>query len=173
MSDASLPSEEMSESEEFEAAYHSYASPIYRFLFWRTHDAALSEDLTSSVFEKAWRSRKSFQGGSQRAWLYRIAHNVLIDHWRKQQSVPNDDVEKLQEAPTVDDASTQLDRVLLVQRLQQAVHKLPDPMKQVVYLRFIEGLSARQVGQRLGLSENNVRIIQYRALRKLRGYLDE
>lgn len=166
--------EEMMESaEEFEAAYEAHAAPIYRFLYWRTRDAALSEDLTSSVFEKAWRSRSSFHGGSRRAWLQRIARNLLIDHWRRQKPLYSDDIESLPEAETTPDASADVDRALMITRLRQAVDELPPRMRQVVQLRFIEGMSARQTGRRLEISENNVRIIQYRALKKLRVIIDE
>lgn len=174
MADDSLEREEMMESaDEFEAAYQAHATPIYKFLYWRTRDAALSDDLTSSVFEKAWRHRSSFRGGSQRAWLQRIARNLLIDHWRRQKEVYSSDVENLAEPEPSVDINTKLDQALLIERLEEAMATLPDETRQIIHFRFVEGLSARQVGQKLKLSENNVRIIQYRALRKLRSYLSE
>jgi RNA polymerase sigma-70 factor, ECF subfamily len=173
MSGDTLSNEEMDEAEDFTVAYQSHATPIYRFLYWRTGDHSLAEDLTSTVFERAWRTRRSFHGGSQRAWLQRIARNVLIDHWRKRQAIPSDDIEHLREAATITDSSAQLDQAMLVERLQQALAKLPSEMQQVVRLRFMAGLSAKRVGHILQLSEGNVRIIQYRALRKLRKYLDD
>ena len=169
-----LDSEEMMQTaDEFGATYETHATPIYKFFYWRTRDAALAEDLTSSVFEKAWRSRANFHGGSRRAWLQRIARNLLIDHWRKHKDIYSEDVESLSEAEPTADTSARLDRAIEIEHLQVAVTRLSETMREVVRLRFIEGLSARQVGQRLQLTENNVRIIQYRALRQLRKYLDE
>jgi RNA polymerase sigma-70 factor, ECF subfamily len=169
----SLHTEEMLESpDDFTAAYESHARPIYRFLYWRTRDAALSEDLTSGVFEKAWRSRRSFKGGSVQAWLYRIARNLLTDHWRRKQDVLSDNIDAFPEAAVEDTAGLEMDRSLAVRQLQQALAVLPREMRSVVQLRFIERLPAKQVARRLGLSESNVRVIQYRALRKLRSSLE-
>src|ERR1700691_2298571 len=97
MDDEPLENEEMIDSSDnFEAVYESHARSIYKFLFWRTKDAQLSEDLTSSTFEKAWTSRDGFHGGSVKAWLYRIARNTLIDYWRKKQPLYIDDTDTLQ-----------------------------------------------------------------------------
>jgi RNA polymerase sigma-70 factor, ECF subfamily len=167
-----LPTSEMtSGSDDFEAIYESHAPSIYRFMFWRTKDETLAEDLTSNVFEKAWRTRKSFTGGSAKAWLFRIARTTLIDHWRKNKELP-DDGSIISEAVSDElDLGESLDRKLAAARLQKAVARLPKDMRSVVQLRFIEGLSVREVARMLELSEANVRVIQYRALQKLRKYL--
>lgn len=171
MDDEPLDTKEMLESgDNFESAYKSYAQSIYKFLFWRTKDTHLSEDLTSKTFEKAWVSRKSFHGGSEQAWLYRIARNVLIDHWRKKKDLLTEDMDSVQEDSRPSTAEL-LDKKLQLQALQKALHKLPDDMHAVVSMRFIEGMSCKQVAKELHLGESNVRVIQYRALKKLKGYL--
>ena len=149
--------------------YETYAGPIYKFFYWRTQNRALAEDLTSGVFEKAWRSRRSFTTGSVRAWLYRIARNLMIDHWRGRQAV------MLGETEVVDDRdmAVAVDQALLAEQLHQALERLPVEMRLVINLRFIESMPVRRVAQLTGLSESNVRVIQYRALKKLRSYLDE
>src|ERR1700722_7153722 len=87
-----LDTSEMADANEgFEGIYKSNADLIYRFMFWRTKDKMTAEDSTSNVFEKAWRMRGSFKGGSATAWLHRIAHNTLIDHWRKRKDATIDD----------------------------------------------------------------------------------
>lgn len=167
MSKKPLSTNAMLESEDdFTEAYESYGQGIFRFLFWRTKDTELSEDLTSSVFEKAWRSRQHFQGGSVRAWLYKIARNTLTDHWRMKRAVQVEDMDLMGEVN--DNTADSLDLELELQQMQRAIGKLPKSMQEVVQLRFIEGLSAREVGDRLGINEGNVRIIQYRALQRIR-----
>jgi RNA polymerase sigma-70 factor (ECF subfamily) len=171
MDNEPLDNKEMLEStDNFETAYKSHSKSIYKFLFWRTRDTQLSEDLTSSTFEKAWVSRKSFHGGSEQAWLYRIARNVLIDHWRKKKELFVEDTDTLQE-DVRPSAGELLDKKLQHQDLRKALDKLPDDMHSVVAMRFIEGLSCKQVAKNLSLSESNVRVIQYRALKKLKEYL--
>jgi RNA polymerase sigma-70 factor (ECF subfamily) len=172
MTKKSLPTSEMADaSNDFETMYESNQPLIYRFMFWRTKDEMLAQDLTSNVFEKAWRTRKGFTGGSAKAWLFRIARTTLIDHWRKIKDVA-DDGQAISEAPSdTAELGQALDTQLAVAALQKAVAKLPKDMRDVVELRFIKGLSARQTGAQLQLSEANVRVIQYRALQKLRNYL--
>lgn len=157
--------------DDFEAMYESNAPLIYRFMFWRTRDKMLAEDLTSNVFEKAWRSRDSFKGGSTKAWLHRIARNTLIDHWRKHQDLLVEDPASLEIAAEQATLSEDLDQEMVAEELRRAISKLPKDMRLVVESRFVDGLSAKQTGQELGFSEANVRVIQYRALRKLRDYL--
>ena len=172
MEDKSLDDSAMVESsEEFEAMYQDSAPRIYRFMFWRTKDHALAEDLTSSVFEKAWQSRANFKGGTLNGWLYRIANNTLIDYWRKKKTISVEEMDSLPLESEAGDPALLIDQQLSAEALAQAVNKLPKQMRLVVKLRFIEGLSARKTGERLGLSEANVRVIQYRALRILRGTL--
>ena len=167
-----LPTSEMIDSaDQFEVMYKSNEPLIYRFMFWRTKDQMLAEDLTSNVFEKAWRTRQSFTGGSAKAWLYKIARTTLIDYWRRKKDVPDDgDVidQAASNAAALDEA---LDQNMAVAELQKALAKLPKEMHEVVRLRFLEGESARKTASRLNISEANVRVIQYRALKKLRNYL--
>lgn len=168
----SLDTTDMIESsDDFEVAYRAHSQDIYRFLFWRTNDNALSEDLTSNVFEKAWRSRDSFHGGSVKAWLYRIARNTLVDHWRKNQPLTLADTDELPETSSEDNTAERLDQAAEITHLHLALTKLPTDMRKVVALRFIDTLSCREVAARLGLSESNVRVLQYRALKKLKDYL--
>jgi RNA polymerase sigma-70 factor (ECF subfamily) len=171
MDNESLDNKEMLEStDNFETAYKSHSKAIYKFLFWRTKDIQLAEDLTSSTFEKAWASRKSFHGGSEQAWLYRIARNVLTDHWRKKKELFVEDTDTLQ-GDVQPSTAELLDRQRQLQDLQKALDKLPEDMRSVITLRFIEGQTCRQVASILNLSESNVRVIQYRALKKLKEQL--
>jgi RNA polymerase sigma-70 factor (ECF subfamily) len=171
MADDSLKNKEMLQTEEeFKDAYQAHAGSIYKFIFWRTKDVQLSEDLTSTTFQKAWSARSNFKGGSAQAWLYRIARNTLFDYWRKTKEITSDDIIEHQE----DDHATTaelLDKQSEVEKLQGALSKLPKDMRDIIELRFIEGLSSKQVAKQLDLTDGNVRIIQYRALKKLREYL--
>jgi RNA polymerase sigma-70 factor (ECF subfamily) len=167
-----LPTDEMAESSgEFESMYEVNQPLIYRFMFWRTKDEMLSQDLTSTVFEKAWRTRNGFTGGSAKAWLFRIANTTLIDYWRKVKDIADDGTlfSRIENNDVPLDQA--LDTILRIEDLRQAVHTLPDDMRHVVQLRFIEGKSARDTALKLELSESNVRVLQFRALKKLKKLL--
>jgi len=122
MAKKSLPTSEMIDpADQFESMYTSNKPLIYRFMFWRTKDEMLAEDLTSSVFEKAWRTRQGFTGGSAKAWLYRIAHTTLIDYWRKKKEVLGQDEVIAQAVSDVADISETLDQDLALAELRKAL----------------------------------------------------
>lgn len=150
--------------------YTNYADDIYRFLFVHVRDVQLAEDLTADTFTKAWNQFGSFRGRHERAWLYTIARNCLTDYWRKKRPVPLDEAfEVVDDAPSHDEI---VDKKMQAKRVIKAVNALPDDMKSVVTLRFFQGYSVRDTAQALEVTEANVRVIQYRALKKLQGVLD-
>ena len=161
----------MIEPDKFEDTYQAQANSIFKFLLFRTNDFHLAEDLTSTTFEKAWQKRSSYRGGSIQAWLHKIARNTLIDHWRKTSEIARSDLDSLlvDVRPGVE---AQIDHQLMTLKLKRALLKLPLEMRRVVYLRFIAGLPSKEVAKRLNLTDANTRIIQYRALKKLRSYLE-
>ena len=165
---SSIPS---AEERVFEDAYVAYADAIERYLYWRTHDQAVAQDLCSETFHKAWKSRAQFKGGSYRAWLYRIAGNILIDYWRKQKDLTLDEAMAIPSSGLgVHDSivRNEFDRELM-----EMVAALPDKLEAVLTLRFIEGLSAHETAMALDVSEVNVRVLQYRALRKIRKEIND
>lgn len=158
-------------TDDFEGMYLAIEPLIHRYMFWRTRDEMLAQDLTSSVFMKAWRTRKGYTGGSAKAWLYRIARTTLIDYWRKKKEIPDDGRIISQETSGAISPDEALDQSLTREKLHKALEKLPAEMYEVVRLRFIEGLSTRDTAKYLRISEANVRVMQYRALKKLRSYM--
>jgi RNA polymerase sigma-70 factor (ECF subfamily) len=171
MGSDSLNNQEMLEStDNFEAAYRAHSEAIYKFMFWRTRDTQLSEDLTSTTFVKAWAARRSFKNGHVLAWFYTIARNVLTDYWRKRKELT---LETEIEPEQADSNAERLDKQIDKKRLTMALDILNKDMHNVVTLRFLDGLSCRQVAKRLDISEANVRVLQYRALKRLKDQLDE
>jgi RNA polymerase sigma-70 factor (ECF subfamily) len=153
--------------------YDEYAPPIYAYLYRRVQDAQLAEDLTSEVFVRvlqAIRARRlwktSFQG-----WLYRIAHNLVVDHYRKQPATP---VLELDEDLVADqkDLDSAVAERLSRQRLRSAIRWLTPEQQQVLALRFGQQLSAPEVGDVMGKSVSAVEALQHRALGALRRILE-
>jgi len=149
--------------------YTDYADDIYRFLFVHVRDVQLAEDLTADTFTKAWNQFGSFDGNHGRAWLYTIARNCLTDHWRKKRPVPLDEIFEV--ADTRPSPEELVDKKLRARQVVKAISGLPEDMKSVVTLRFFQGYSVRDTAKALELTEANVRVIQYRALKKLKGVL--
>jgi RNA polymerase sigma-70 factor, ECF subfamily len=154
--------------------YDRYEAKIYSYIFRRTGEQALAEDLTAQVFlkmleaiqqGKAWHS--SFSG-----WLYRIAHNLVIDHYRnrgRQGHVELDETE-VSRAPEHNPVLT-AEMNLDAERLRAAVRRLTDEQAEVISLRFLEGYSILEVAEMMDKSEGSIKALQYRAVATLRNLL--
>ncbi|HSM55117.1 MAG TPA: sigma-70 family RNA polymerase sigma factor [Candidatus Sulfomarinibacteraceae bacterium] len=156
--------------------YERYLDAIYRFIYFRVGSGPEAEDLTEEVFVKAWEAIPDFTPDTEQSfstWLYRIAHNLVIDYHRKRrpQSWTSEQL-ALEESknPSVEDAAHQRQDAALV---AQAVQRLNEVEQQVIILRFVEGLSHSEIAEIIGKSEGASRIIQHRALSNLRVYMTE
>jgi RNA polymerase sigma-70 factor, ECF subfamily len=151
------------------AHYYPLILRYFRGRLWRQPEAAA--DLTSVVFEKALAalSKYEWREFGFGPWLYRIAKNALIDYLRKQQRTPIV-ITADQEATATADASPEADAELSWQRtrLAQLLGTLPDRDRQIVELKFFQGLNNRQIATMLDVSETNVGTIVYRVLNKLK-----
>jgi RNA polymerase sigma-70 factor (ECF subfamily) len=145
---------------------------MYAYIYRRVGDAALAEDLTSELFlrvlnavqnERAWRD--SFV-----AWLYRIAHNLVVDVYRRR-SPP---LVSLDDVPLESDADDPADAVQEAadrDTLGAAIGRLTSDQQQVLALRFGEGLTAKETARIMNKTTGAVEAMQHRALAALRRIL--
>lgn len=145
--------------------YNSYVDDIFRYLLVNVRDRQLAEDLTADTFTKAWTQIDKFDFKQPRPWLYKIAKNTMTDYWRKKKPEPMPEEESVSDRDSIED---EVNKRIMGDKVVEAVSHLPEDMRSVVSLRFMSGYSAKQTAQSLGLSEANVRVIQYRALKKLK-----
>ncbi len=158
------------DSEAFASLYQVYLNAIYRYVYYRIDHVEDAQDLTEQVFLNAWEALPAYQdrGYPFSSWLYRIAHNMVVDYHRvKKESVIMD-----QTPPTgqVIDHGSLLKQIIQSQdteALAQAISQLPHEQQQVIILRFIEGLNHGEVSRLLAKSEGACRMLQYRALAAL------
>jgi RNA polymerase sigma-70 factor (ECF subfamily) len=154
--------------------YQSHHPAIFRYLFYRTGDRLAAEDLTGDVFLKMVQALPHFTGGMTafRAWLYQIARNLSIDHLRKGRAHPiqalNDD-----QPSTGADPARVSEGNMSSEALLSAINRLNDDQKDVLLLRFIEGLPLAETARTLHKSEDAVKGLQRRALIALRESLNE
>jgi RNA polymerase sigma-70 factor (ECF subfamily) len=161
------------DAEAFGELYLIYIDRIYRYVFSYLRDKMTAQDLAEEAFLKAWTAIESCKGkeGTFSAWLYRIAHNHVIDHFRRRRRYPT--TEPLKDISSdADDIERELEAKLEQQRLLEAISRLPQSQKRVIILKFIEGLDNCEIAGILGTSEGNVRIMQMRALTALRQMID-
>lgn len=147
---------------------------IYRYIFYQLGDAVTAEDLTSEVFIRLVEKidRFTYRGRPLLAWLYTIARNLVTDHHRRTKQVQPLESEKQLAAEETDVEGSVLGK-LTQRRLTIAVTQLTEDQRQVILLRFIEGLDNATVASILGKSVNAVKALQHRALASLRRILEK
>ncbi|MEX0787715.1 MAG: sigma-70 family RNA polymerase sigma factor, partial [Anaerolineales bacterium] len=145
---------------------------IYRYSYYRLGDSAEAEDLTETTFLRVWEGLKRFQPGrvAFRSWLYRVAHNLLIDRYRARKPQGSlDDMEIADSAPAPEASLIAKDES---RRLAQAIRGLKPEYQQVLTLRFIAGITHAEAALIIGCSQAAARVLQHRALAALRESLD-
>jgi RNA polymerase sigma-70 factor (ECF subfamily) len=161
------------DAEAFEALYLRYMNPIYRYFYFRVGDALQAEDMTEEVFVKAWEALPRYKHKQQPfyGWLYRIAHNLLVDFYRKRNPLPLSENMLALQRDKKELPEGELRRKQEIEQLVWAVQQLSDIEQQVVLLRFVEGLPHREIASIIGKSLVASRVIQHRAIKALRTIL--
>ena len=159
----------------FATLYEQYRPLVYRFLRRRLDGADETvEDLTEDVFVKLYEKLDRYveRGLPFTAWLYRIAHNQLVDYVRtlpRNSAQPLDTVADIPEYQTGSEYRSVLDR----ETLEPALARLTPEQRQAVELRFLQGMSVAETSAAMGRSEEAVKKLQARALANLRRSLTE
>lgn len=153
--------------DDMDAIYRNHAQTVYKFLLAQCHDPDLAEELTQETFYQAVRSIGRFDGSCKLSgWLCRIAKHLWYQYLRKHQREPSS-LESVPEpaAPSAEDGLLEQERRMALLR---QIHQLPEPQREVVYLRAFGNLSFREIGDVLGKTENWARVTFYRSKERLR-----
>ena len=154
------------------ALYERYQRGIYRYLYYRVGDPQTAEDLTSEVFLRMIEALSNYdnQNISFQAWIFQIARNLSIDHYRKMGV--RRDVQLEDNYPELGDEPLELiAQELTSEKLSHALVELPDNQRDVIIMRFISGMPTGEVAQVLHKSEDSIKGLQRRALLALREIL--
>ena len=164
-----------------EKLFHTYYKDIYRYLYSLTHDASLSEDLTSEVFLEAVKSIAAFRGESDvKTWLFSIARHKWIDNLRKKNRQAETEVlsELVGDLPVIDGGTElkgpeeqYLDKELL-ERVYALLEEEPERTRNIVKLR-LEGYSFYEIAKRENISESSARVIYFRTKEKIKASLEK
>jgi RNA polymerase sigma-70 factor (ECF subfamily) len=162
-------------AEAFGELYERYAQRVFRFLYAHLSNQQDAEDLTGEVFLRVWRSLGNYRerGVPFLAFLFRIARNALIDHYRRtgkpKQDVSIDDVLLQDQKPSPGDmVAANLEH----QEIRETLDQLRDDYRTVLVLRFLSELSPDETAQVMGRSPGAVRVLQHRALASLRTLIE-
>lgn len=157
----------------FRPLYNRYYEPIFRFLFQRTADEALSADLCSQVFLKAMQrlSGYEFKGVPFSAWLYRIAMNETAQHYRRNKRRRVVSMEEADLGNMMDEMEEGMDEKEKWD-LVQALDDLKEQDLQLVEMRFFEQRPFKEIAHIMGMTEGNAKVRTYRILDRLKKKLE-
>lgn len=158
----------------FAALYRANVQAIFRYIVYRVNNVQLAEDLTGDVFIRALEGLPNYadQGKPFVAWLYRIAHARVVDHYRRTERRPVESDVDAEPLPITPDMDEGLLRRQAARALRAAIAELTDEQQQVVILRFVEGYPIETVARMMGKNANAIKALQHRALRSLASRLE-
>ena len=158
----------------FAPIYEHYFAQVYSYCVRRVDNAQEAEDLTSLIFSRALRNVQGYQDGSVRAWLFTIAHNTVVNHYRDRKQRISLDGTGIELA---DDSHSPIDALLKDERaeaIRDIVATLSPDEQELLALKVNGGLSAEEIGKVLGKRAGTVRVTLHRIIKRLRAlYLED
>lgn len=154
------------------AIYDNYHPPIYRYVFRQVSEVEVARDLTAAVFQRFLQAIQNGNGPDHqlKAWLYRTAHNIVIDHYRRQQYRQH--LPLPENLLIADDNPEQMaDHALSAEKVRAALQRLTPEQELVISLKFFEGLTNAEVAEILDKPIGAVKSLQHRALAALQRQL--
>lgn len=156
------------QNENFGLLYDRYIVKIYNFVYYKTQHKETAEDLVSSVFLKAVRKIGSFEpeGGSFQAWLYQIARNTVIDHYRSKKY--DKQIDDIWDMPAGGDTERDTDMKIRLEKIEKYLKRLKSEQRDIIIMKIWQDMSYQEIAAALGKSEASCKMMCSRALKQLR-----
>lgn len=155
------------EEEAFIQLYHQHVSSLYRFIFSKVNNRQDTEDLTSETFYHALKNLKSYSGKSSfKNWLYGIAKHLILAKYRErynESTVELDENSAFQELKTSEGTEEHEQKIHILDKILDSI---PQNYRDVLELRFLKGYTILETAEALGITEENAKVLQHRALKK-------
>jgi len=155
--------------QEFQTFYQENLGLIYRYVYSKVGNREEADDLTSQIFVKAVRGVDTGRGPqSVQKWLFQVARTTIADYWRTYYRVAVNSLDELLEAGWEGPAEEESTAVSSspIERVQRILQALPEHYREVLNCRFLLNLSIKDTALRMGLTEANVKVLQFRALKR-------
>lgn len=155
--------------ERFEPIYKKYHEQIFRYVYQRMDDKEMAHDVTSQIFLKAITKlhKYEFRGVPFSSWLYRIAMSEVYQYLKDKSAERTVNVDTSGLSEMMDDMEDE-DRFADKQRLIRLIGELPEEELQIIEMRYFEKRSYREIGEILGIEENNAKVKSFRIVGKLK-----
>lgn len=162
--------------EAFGLIYDQFAQKIFRFIRLKVQNRSDAEDVLQDAFIKAFRGLPGLKLDDLNfnAWLYRVAANTINDYFRKKYRTPETtNLDEAIELPGKISVQAEAEVASDMESLKPVLDELPSLYKQVLELRFIQDFSVQETAQALGKSNLSVRLIQHRAIKRIKAILKQ
>ncbi len=155
---------------QFLDSYKEHTDSLFRYCYFKTLNRDEAKDMLQETFVKTWEYiRNGGEVVNMKAFLFRTAHNIVIDHYRKKKSVSLDDLfeqgfDRSTDTDTAQDLENQIDGAQALKLLD----KIPDSYREVIFMQYVQGLSVKEIAEILGESPNNISVKIHRGLEKIK-----
>lgn len=169
--DTTLVLEAKQDPKTYEILYRKYANKVFNYFWYRTgHDKMLSEDLMQETFLRAYRHLKKFKirGYSYLTYLLNIAHNLLVDYYRKPKSIP---VDELPNDVVPYEITEDLLRKSDAKALWRAIQELPERNRDALLMKYQNDMTMKDIARVMGSTENAIKLTISRTRKKLAKHL--
>lgn len=156
------------QSAAFTELYQRYVDKIYKFVFYKTMHKETAEDLTSKVFFKVLKKINTYKEGnaSFKTWLYTVARNTVIDHYRSQKKDYN--IDDIWDLSNKEDVAENVEVSMQIEKVKEYLKDLKTDQREIMMLRLWQGLSYKEIAEVIGKSEANCKMIYSRTVKKMR-----
>ncbi|MCA9356934.1 sigma-70 family RNA polymerase sigma factor [Candidatus Nomurabacteria bacterium] len=168
IADAQLVANAKKDKEQFKALYKKYISKVYNYFWYRVgHDNDVAEDLAQETFVRAYLNLQKFkiQNASYFSYLLTIAHNILVNYYRKPKDLS---LETFVEVP--EEVWSEIEDKDNAQRLWYSIQKLNHNERDILYFKYRKGYQVKEIATILNKSENAIKLTLSRARKKLKEY---
>jgi RNA polymerase sigma-70 factor (ECF subfamily) len=158
------------EVQAFQLFYQENVGPIYRFIYGKVGNREEAEDLTAQTFMKAVHSLdRARDEHSRQKWLFRVARTTVADYWRTRYRISTSSLDELLDAGwegPADDGPAEVIGARSVEDVKRILDRLPTNYSEVLHYRFLLNLSIKETAVKMGTTEANVKVLQFRALKR-------
>ena len=157
----------------FATLYSAHVTVVFRYVNSILRNPTSSEDVTAQTFLQAWQRLSQLRDEERfQSWLFRIAHNQAISETRRRPTTTLEDAPEPADPSPYSAQDLLLDGRVNASVVRRALLQLPENLREVLVLRFFAGLSHAEVAAQIGKSEQNARVMQFRALKQMRGLVE-